>query len=336
MWRPAALSGIFAKLSAVSGRCFLVCGALLVFANVAFGDGAYQRTKNGKTLVWNNDPKPGDEATWSGGRDRDGYARGFGTLTWYTVLQEPNSAKPVLYARYWGNMVRGKLNGPVNVHSKRKTDHAIFADGVRTTRWAGGPAPSRAGAQPHAALAGQSTVPEPSSTKGAGVASPEAPAEGPSRTGGTVAKTESAQLSALNAPPETQDNAEFSTSDSQPPTTAGDIDNSLRLLVWPPRHLRNRPVSTSSLAGANPEAAGPAANARLTKEEVVDLADAVARSRGYDLAEYQRPEPQYDPADQTWSLLYEQKPVDETAEIGKHFSVAVRDKTKGTALVAGR
>jgi hypothetical protein len=376
MWRPAALSGIFAKLSAVTGRCFFVCGALLVFANVAFGDGTYQRTKNGRTLVWNNHPKPGDEATWWGGRDRDGYARGFGTLTWYAVLGKSSSAKPVLYARYWGNMVRGKLNGRVNVHSRRKTDHAIFADGVRTTPWAGGPAPSRSelatgrvrpiggpdgrsepdwrvAARAAASAAGQqarfNNVPGPSSAKRSDVASPEAPAEGPSRTGSpsrtgtTVAKTETGQLSELNAPPEIQDNAEFSTtvergrlSDSQPPTIPDDIDNSLRLLVWPPRHLRKRPVSTGSLAGPNPEAALPAANARLTKKEVVDLADAVARSRGYDLAEYQRPEPQYDPADQTWSLLYEQKPVDGTAEIGKHFSVAVRDKTKGTALVPGK
>ena len=90
------------------------------------------------------------------------------------------------------------------------------------------------------------------------------------------------------------------------------------------------------LAGANPEAAPPPASARLTKEEVVDIADAVARSRGYDLAEYQRPEPQYDPADQTWSLMYDQKLVDGTAEIGKHFSVAVGDKTKGAVLVAGK
>ena len=68
---------------------------------------------------------------------------------------------------------------------------------------------------------------------------------------------------------------------------------------------------------------------------VVDLADAAARSRGYDLSEYQRPEPQYDPADGAWSLLYDRKPVDGTTEIGKHFNVAVDDKTKRTVLVAG-
>src|SRR4029077_7488928 len=75
------------KLSAVGGRFFFVCRALLVFANVALGDGTYQRTKDGKTLVWNNHPQAGDEAKWSGDRDREGYASGFGTLTWYTARE---------------------------------------------------------------------------------------------------------------------------------------------------------------------------------------------------------------------------------------------------------
>jgi len=273
-------------VTAVAGQFLLVSGALLVFANVALGDGTYQRTKNGKTLVWNNRPKPGDVATWSGTRDREGYARGFGTLAWYT--KESRFARPALYARYWGRMVDGKFEGPVNIHSKRKTHYAIFADGARTTRWAAGPAPSRAGVQQRDAIARQS----PSRTGGPsrpGGIGPEPPAQGPSRW------------------PEPG------------------IDDSLQLLVWPPRSLR--------LRSAGARSAPPFANARLTKEEVIDIADAVARSRGYDPAEYERPEPQYDPADQTWSLLYDQKPIDGTAEIGKHFSVAVSDKTKRTVLV---
>ena len=334
----------------MSGRFLFVCGALLVFANVALGDGTYQRTRDGKTFVWNNYPKPGDEATWSGGRDREGYARGFGTLIWYTVEPESETsfAKPALYARYWGNMVRGKLNGPVNVHSKKKTRYAIFADGARTTRWAAGPAPSRAGAQQRAAIAKKSPsrTGGPSRT-GRAVAEEEtqrstfdsqqqaeAPAEGP-QSGGAVKAQSPSSKSAIAESSQLSTNASAARTNSEP--SEGwpkiDIDDSLRLLVWPPRSLRMR---RGSLAGANPEAAAPAANARLTKEEVVDLADAVARSRGYDLIEYQRPEPQYDPADQTWSLLYDQTPVDGTAEIGKHFSVAVGDKTKRTVLVAGK
>src|SRR5437660_11257970 len=139
----------------MSWRLLFICAALFVLADVARGDGTYQRTRNGKTLVWNNHPKRGDEATWSGTRDRGGYARGFGTLIWYT--KQSLLARPTPYARYWGNMVRGKFDGPVNVHSKRKTHYAIFADGVRTTRWATGTAPSRGSAQQPSAIAGQNS-----------------------------------------------------------------------------------------------------------------------------------------------------------------------------------
>ncbi len=110
-------------------------GLVLLFGGTAFGEGTYQRTKDGKTIVWNNDPKPGDAATWSGHRDPDGYATKFGTLTWYT-------ARGTVYVRLYGNMVHGKFDGMVNGHSKQKTAHAIFADGQRTTHWAAGPARS--------------------------------------------------------------------------------------------------------------------------------------------------------------------------------------------------
>jgi hypothetical protein len=139
----------------MSWRFLFACAVLLVSASVASGDGIYQRTKNGETLVWNNDPKPGDEAKWSGDRDREDYASGFGTLTWYRAEKSgTGTAQSVLYARYWGRMVRGKFNGPVNAHSKGKTDHAIFTDGVQTTRWAAGPAPSQIVAEPAKQLAG--------------------------------------------------------------------------------------------------------------------------------------------------------------------------------------
>ena len=266
------------------GRFLLVSGAtLLLFANVALGEGTYQRTKNGRTLVWNNHPKFGDEATWSGSRDRAGYARGFGTLIWYT--KQSLFARPTPYARYWGNMVRGKFDGPVNVHSKRKTRYAIFADGVRTTRWASGPAPSGASAQPPNADAGQDNDPEP-------------PAEGP-----------------LFLTSEIRDQ-------SQGWLGTG-IDYSLQLLAWPPRSLRMRSAGTKS--------GPPFANTRLTKEEVIDLADAVARARGYDLTEYERPKPQYDPADQIWLISY-----DQNRAVRKHFIVAVGDRSKRITVIESR
>jgi hypothetical protein len=300
----------------------LVCGALLLFANIALGDGGYQRTKDGKTLVWNNDPAPGDGATWSGDRDREGYAHGFGTLSWY--LPGQGSSRPALYARYWGNMVQGKFNGPVNAHSKRKTAHAIFADGTPMTGWAGGPAPQRAYTQWRAVVARRSSGGE-----------AEAPAEGPliQKSAGTV-------TSPVGEETETQDseeNAQLSPSanatqiNSQPPEIVqlrpGDIADSLRLLAWPPPGLGVRSMSKGSLGGASISLI-----AHLTKKEVLDLADAAARSHSYDPSEYQRAELEYDASLQAWSLLYE-KADDGTGETRKHLSVAVADKTRRTALV---
>src|ERR1700674_2242473 len=117
-------------------RSILVCGGLLLFANVAFAQGEYQEAKDRKTLIWNGTPKPGETATWDGDRDKEHYATGFGALTWYTD-------KGSVYALYYGNMVHGKLEGPVNVHTNGRTGHAYFVDGGRVTGWAHGPAPSR-------------------------------------------------------------------------------------------------------------------------------------------------------------------------------------------------
>lgn len=64
--------------------------------------GQYQQTKDGGTLVWNDDHKPGDLVSWSGKRDAGGYATGYGTLTWYTPDDRVSS-------RVSGTMVHGKF-----------------------------------------------------------------------------------------------------------------------------------------------------------------------------------------------------------------------------------
>src|SRR2546423_2477608 len=143
-------------------------GSMVAVVDLAKAAGEYQPTRDGKTLVWNDAPKLDDESTWSGRRDRDGFAQGFGTLIWYT--KEAGIKKPQLFARYWGNMKRGKFSGPVNVHSKKKTHHAIFADGARVTRWAPGPARSRMTPQQIALIAKINSV---------AVEEPESPGEGP-------------------------------------------------------------------------------------------------------------------------------------------------------------
>ena len=57
----------------VNIRSLFVCGALILFASVVYGAGSYQRTRDGQTFVWRDSPARGDEATWSGKRDKDGF-----------------------------------------------------------------------------------------------------------------------------------------------------------------------------------------------------------------------------------------------------------------------
>jgi len=101
-------------------RSLFVCSALLLFASGAYGAGSYQRTRDGKALIWNASPKRDEEATWSGKRDKKGYAVGSGTLTWYKVVPTtetgsliPNTRRAVVVKRYSGKMVRGKFKGAV-------------------------------------------------------------------------------------------------------------------------------------------------------------------------------------------------------------------------------
>lgn len=111
--------------------------ALCFFATAGLAlAGEYQQTSDGKTTVWNATPKSGETASWAGARDKEGYATGFGTITWYT-------AQGSVHAEYYGNMVNGKLEGAVNMHTGRSTAHAYFVDGGRVTAWARGRAPSQ-------------------------------------------------------------------------------------------------------------------------------------------------------------------------------------------------
>ena len=131
----------------MSARSFVGFGALiLLLTSVAYGGGAFQRTKDGKTLVWNNSPERGDAATWSGERDSDGYATGQGTLTWYRVDLKmsvgsnlPSQRQNIFIGRYSGNMVHGKFEGSVvNVDSSGKTFHGTYVKGKKTNNWTTG------------------------------------------------------------------------------------------------------------------------------------------------------------------------------------------------------
>jgi len=303
----------------VKARKVLVYGALLLLLASGLNGGTYQRTKDGKTIVWNNYPQRGDVATWSGRRDKRGYATGYGTLTWYTkgraivtgsILPFPRNT---VNSRYSGKMVRGKLVGPVvNVDANGRTFHGTFANGKKTRDWTAGPAGRQSSSKGKSArLAGRTGLSNGSPRQ---VAAAEPPAEGPSSGHRPEFR---GSVPALK----------------ETPTT----DDSLHSLANPPSSLRTTIVAQASPPASGPSALSSSARPRLAPAEVVDLADAEARGQGYDSREYQRSQARYNPADDSWSVSYEQKYVDANgmAETGKHFSVTVGDKTKKASLVTG-
>ena len=315
------------KMSAVTARFMLAGMALLLCATSAFAGGAYQTTKDGKVTVWNDQPKSGDAAAWAGGRDRDGYATGFGTLTWYVERQN----RSTVYARYFGKMVRGKFEGPVNAHSKKKTAHALFTEGSRTSPWARGPAPSRnlAGSRAEPTMPANAENTEARDEAPAERARPEPQPAKPSATPPVVARkrVEPAPVKTPHPPPAARP-APAPVAKQTPKSMRG-ADDSVRSLVGPPSSLRSSP------AAETPAATPFDSNPPLSRDEVIDLADTVARAHGYSTSEYERSEVQHLEASDTWSLSYDQKPGEGMAETGKHFSVTVDGKTKKASIVPG-
>lgn len=123
-------------------RAVFVCLFSLLIVSIAYGDGAYQRARDRKTIIWNNSPEPGDTAVWTGERDQDDYATGEGSVTWYSRKRSNVTGSNIpqdrfeIVGRYSGNMVRGKLEGVVTTwNTSGKTLKASFADGRRVSDW---------------------------------------------------------------------------------------------------------------------------------------------------------------------------------------------------------
>jgi hypothetical protein len=94
---------------------------------------------------------------------------------------------------------------------------------------------------------------------------------------------------------------------------------------------------TRAKAPASSSTAPPSAEAtpRLTKAEVVDLADGEARSRGV-TGQYRHTDPEFNARDGIWSMFYEEVAVAGAEEQPKRFSVMIDDKTKGRVFVPGK
>jgi hypothetical protein len=306
----------------MNGRWLFLCGALLplVWGNGAFADeGTYQRSKDGKAIVWNSYPIPGESVEWSGKQDKEGYATGYGTVTWYKMARSNFTfSKPhsVVSGRFSGKMVKGKLEGDVVKESAGQsslirwtpatgdiTTHAKFAGGSRVSEWVTGPA-----------------APNPSKTITASAKAPE----------------ESASPEVTQQPSTKQKIYTPAKETSRP------ADDSLRSVTAPPSSLQSsRMASASSESSASPApttttSSQSADRPELTTREVIELADSVARANGIDLTKYQNPHAQYAAEEEAWAVAYDQKAADGPPEPGRNFIVSVGDKTKRTSIGPGK
>jgi hypothetical protein len=366
--------------------------ALLGLANAAYADGTYQHTKDGKTLIWNPDPKATDVATWSGSRDARRYATGDGTLTWYKIERKFGMGsrlpieKEIFVIRYSGTMVRGKFEGVVvAVDAEGKSSHAPFNDGSKSSEWVAGPPPrtERPADKPpvHQETVAEVPTPVPSPKSEPRASKPESVVEQSSSlqaptslslseqaANQRIAKSTALALQVQAMSPEPtpipeprgnqrvsrQPPAEGPLAAASPSPAASrpaeqrasrrvsmnsggvQAEDLLRSMVIPPSTIG---AMMKIRSGASPQpsipstSSSPPALPRLSTAEVIGLADAEARKKGYDLGGYQCSKVDYTVADDTWSVMYEQKPAEGMAEPAKHFRITVADKTKKTSIV---
>jgi hypothetical protein len=234
----------------VNARFLLICTALLLFANgTRADDGRYQPTKDGKTYVWNNRPRPGDVASWSGKRDDDGYATGYGTLTWYSsqkkIVTGSNlpMTKHAAASSYSGKMVDGKFEGPVvNVDANGRTFHGTFADGHKTKDWTRGPASSRDRMDIAAARKREENVRPAEVAEAATETEPEPPTEGPAE-----------ETKAENVQPPTPNAESIREQGVQHPTAEAPAEEAKAENVQRPTSNVQRPIAEAPAEAKKPE-----------------------------------------------------------------------------------
>jgi hypothetical protein len=209
-------------------RQLFVHGALLMLLFTgAAPAGQYQRTKDGRTLVWNEDHKPGDLVSWSGKRDADGYATGYGTLTWYVpegALETGSNPPRKQYrvsSRVSGTMVQGKFE---EKPSRATAQTAIEPEKPKKKGWFSFLRPRRKPSPPPV-----EATPKPKSRSIRMEATPEKPSSAPT-------------------------NAEASPTPTSTPTPSA-ASNSLDSLMHAPSSLKlNFPAASPSPASPSPAA----------------------------------------------------------------------------------
>ncbi len=270
---------------------------ILMFAGHVFADGAYLRTDDRKkTIVWNNDPQPGDAAEWTGGRDSESYAEGSGTLTWLRTQKSfatgSNIAgnKKVPISRYTGTMVHGKFVGAVTTVDHGKTYHAKFVDGQRKGNWSLGPVVAKAtsvettaepeepkkASEPKIVAAEKVESPAEPKISEEAEAEPEPPTEGPDEAKPEV----TSQKSAVSAPKaqapliaQASTEADESATPRQQPLTrkAALAPGAVRAIEQPGRQAEKKPEkpkATPAKVKATPKIEAPKPEPTIVEREL--------------------------------------------------------------------
>jgi hypothetical protein len=167
-------------------------------------------------------------------------------------------------------------------------------------------------------------------------AKPEEPKAEPTATNREIESPADGRTSAAAETPQPPDPKSATTESSQPSTLnlqpsaqESPVDDSIRTLTGPPSSLHAKPepettpapeTSVRTAAASTSSSAEPKLNAM----QAMDIADIEARTRGYDLGEYQLPKAEYDAATDTWSVSYIAR---DKAKNAKRLSVIVQDKS---------
>ena len=254
-----------------------------------------------------------------------------------------------VFSRVSGTMVHGKFEGAVvNVDPTGQTFHGTFVHGKKTNDWApgrGDPDEAKvrvAAAKPSATPAEGPTVETTAAPETASAPAAESPAAPAAESPAAPPAESPAAPPAESPPPLAQPPpqrapaavANTAPASSPPPPSAATAapDNSLRSLIAPPSSLRANEQSEAKREESIPTTTAPLSAAQLSATEVVHLAETEAQLHGYDLREFRHTTPQYNPAEDIWSVSFDQRSTDATAR--RHFRISVEDKTQ-KALITG-
>jgi hypothetical protein len=314
---------------------------ILLLSNRAFAEGAYQRTDDRKKpIVWNNDPRPGDAADAKVSEETEPEPPTEGPDETSAEVNGQTSAvsgSTVNNGQSTADAagISNQPSTPLIAQVSEADESATPRQQPVTKRTALAPGAVRAIERPGRQFEKKVEKPKDTAQKAKKAAKTEetkaepttvdqeseSPAEGP-----ISARAEKTQVPKPKSTE--QEPSQLSTLTSQPSADESPVDDSIRTLTGPPSSLHTKPEPVTTPAPESlptiPAATSSSVAPKLNAVQAMDIADIEARTRGYDLGEYQLPKAEYNTATDTWSVSYIGREGDKKA---KHLSVIVQDNS---------